>query len=380
MAKNDEYVQSDGLNIRKKKREEDTAKILVEKTSSVAENLSDRFVDSFSIAAKPKNREAIKPKNRQVIPETVRFNGHDVVSGKAENNLKVLTSVLAVDNREASNPMSCSKQKSSTRQNQKSNSTIYARKTSSEATGIVLGNQHAHILHQLYYESDDDSSADDSRGDLELARNNSLSDALEHELNRTLQHKSQSEEKKKDPHRFMIITEERECLLPSHPASSNSAIPNAEFNTHTISNQFTAGQETRNALKAGLSWVKNVATPQLQAMTQNIATKVAENDSKLFPTNSNTINNKPMIGPRQNKLDTTAYDKDEITMTSSAAFLADNDMAELERIKSKHSSSQMILLLNSCWENPRLAFVAATLIFALLVYYYTRKRSVNDVL
>eukprot|EP00956_Cyclotella_meneghiniana_P008972 scaffold12308_cov74-Cyclotella_meneghiniana.AAC.10 len=376
MAKNDEYVQSDGLNIRKKNNDQDAAKIFVGKTSSVTENLSDRFVDAISTAAKPKNREAIKPKNRGGIPKTNSLNnGRDVVSGKVVlSDHKFSTSVLSFDNQETSSAIS-SRQKSNTRQIQKSNGTIYARKTSSEATGIIVGNQHAHILHQLHYESDDDSSGDDSMGDLELARNNSLSDALEHELNMTLQHQSQYEEKKRDPNRFMTITEERECLLPSHSTSSNNAILKAEFNTHT-SNQFTAGMETRNALKAGLSWVKNVATPQLQAMTQNIVTKVAENDSKLFPTNTN----KPMIGPRQNKLDTTNHDEDEITMTSSAAFLADTDMAELERIKSKHSSSQITLLLNNCVENPRLAFVAATLVFALFVYYYSRKKSVDDVL
>jgi hypothetical protein len=387
MAKNDEYVQREGLNVSNKKRNEmaqsSDGSTILQKDSSLVVDLSDKFVDALSTAANPKTYSRNEDATMQIRGEVHKPQLVSSVAALCErDNLhaKVPQQIIS------SGPCSGRNHRES-RSHHASSS--YGRKTSSEPTGVIVGDRHAHILHQLHYDSDDDSSGDeqgnsftnDDLGDVELARNNSLSDELERELNETLQH--QADERKKDPHRFMTMAaglEERESLLPSLNSRHMT-----DLDVKGVSDvQFTtAGQETSNALKAGLSWVKNVASPQLQSISKQILTKVSENESRYFTTHD-TTEPRPMIGPRHDKHSKTANPEDEIIMTSSATFLADADMAELERIRSKHSSSQMTVLVGTClgslWENPRLAFVAATLIFALFVYYYSKTRSIDDVL
>jgi hypothetical protein len=360
MAQADEYVQSEGLRVSNKKRDRgEQQKHGLDTTGQqqlqgAVENLSDKFVEALSAAAKPKPRY----RNNEAAP-----------SNRGDANKNPTPSKHAAPEH-----------------------------NSPQASGVILvDNRHAHILHQLRYDSDNDSS-DDERGgntqsDVEFSRKNSLSAELERELNETLQnHRSGGEEitKSKDPHRFMIMTadlEERESLLQSQSTPVNQPIAKTEVNRNisVLPPATSAGQETSNALKAGFSWVKNVASPQLQALSNQIMTKVAENEHRFSTSLKGEQQSvKPMIGPRHVKVTKTNDEEDKIIMTSSATFLADEDHAELARIRNKHSSSQMSALLRTCleglWENPRLAFVAATLIFALLVYYYSRKRSVDDVL
>jgi hypothetical protein len=399
MAQNDEYVQSDGLRVSSKKKAAKSTPILarvLREESSIVENLSDKFVDALTTAAKPKSR----PRNDHLqIKADPSSEGMRATSSRTAHKPKLVTSVAALYEPDNNSSYKKPNQKLMASQNNhksKSQKSPYSRKTSSEATGVIVGDKHVHILHQLHYESDDSSGDEKSNafsnemGDLELARNNSLSDELERELNQTLQ--NQAEEKRRDPHRFMTIAadlEEREMLLQNRSLSATHAIPKVEFHpaqSVTEYSQSTAvGQETLNALNAGLSWVKNVTSPQLQAISKQIITKVAENEGKYFSAqDKNTqLSSKPMIGPRH-QVPNAPDVENEIIMASSATFLAADDMAELERIRSKHSSSQMTVLVRSCleslWENPRLAFVAATMILAIFVYYYSRKRSVNDVL
>jgi hypothetical protein len=390
MAQNDEYVQSDSLRVSSKKKAvtSNTGRVLREEPS-IVENLSDKFVDALTIAAKPKPR--LRNDDLQIIA-VASNEGRLVEPSRTAHEPKV-----AVNSETAARKLSerdnISSNKMPNQYESKSHRSLYSRKTSSEATGVIVGDRHVHILHQLHYESDDSSGDEKSNSssseiqmrNLELARNNSLPDELERELNETLQH--QAEMKRKDPHRFMADLEEREMLLPSRSLSANHELSKAEFNLQNgtaYSQSTAAGQETLNALNAGLSWVKNVASPQLQAISKQIITKVADSEGKHFSAqDKNTqLSSKPMIGPRHQAL---APDvEDEIIVTSSATFLAADDMAELDRIRSKHSSSQMTVMVKSClenlWENPRLSFVAATLILAIFVYYYSRKRSINDVL
>ena len=87
-----------------------------------------------------------------------------------------------------------------------------------------------------------------------------------------------------------------------------------------------------------------------------------------------------MIGSRHTPSNKPHEEEEKITMTSSAAFLADDDMAELERIRTRNSPSKIRQLVQQCIDNPRLAFIAVTLVFALFAYFYSRHRSVDDVL
>ncbi|KAL7488550.1 hypothetical protein ACHAW6_014133 [Cyclotella cf. meneghiniana] len=393
MAQNDDYVQSEGLNVNNKKKEHGQGVETLQRqqeSSSLVETLSGKFVDALSTAANSKYRS----RSGEVVSKNAY--GSKTEKKPVASGPKLISSVAALYEEDGGR-FKHSKQrenlggdhhKRSSRQSSSSEAhAIASRHSSLPTAGVILVNdRHAHILHQLHYDSDNDSSDDERVGDssnnvddVELGRTNSLSDELERELNETLQkYKSPEETKKKDPHRFMIMTAdlemERESLLQSQ------SMPLAN---HEIAN--SAGLETSNALKAGLSWVKNVASPQLHALSKHIMTKVAENESHRYSTTPKEEKSiRPMIGPRNTKVSKmTDSLEDEIIMTSSAAYLADEDHAELERIRSMYASSRMTALVRSCleglWDNPRLAFVAATLIFALLVYYYSRRRGVNDV-
>ena len=77
-------------------------------------------------------------------------------------------------------------------------------------------------------------------------------------------------------------------------------------------------------------------------------------------------------------------DEENITMTSSSTFLSADEMAEFEQMRSKTSQSPIIAMILSLVEtiksNHRMTFVAVTLILSVFAYYYSRKRSVDDVL
>ena len=143
----------------------------------------------------------------------------------------------------------------------------------------------------------------------------------------------------------------------------------------------TAGEETNKALKAGLSWVQKVATPQLNAISQHILTKVADTSRT---DNSQSIASGGPIIPSRSKLVTKESDEENITMTTSSTFLSADEIAQFERMQSKTSqsiiSAMVLPLVEAIKGNQRLAFVVFTLLLSLFVYYYSRKRSVDDVL
>ena len=71
-------------------------------------------------------------------------------------------------------------------------------------------------------------------------------------------------------------------------------------------------------------------------------------------------------------------------MTTSSTFLSADEIAQFEQMKSKSSQSTLVATIASLVEairgNQRMAFVAVTMVLSLFVYYYSRKRSVDDVL
>jgi hypothetical protein len=246
----------------------------------------------------------------------------------------------------------------------------------------------SHFLQELEYESDTDSSDDEQpkkplSDDIEMTRPNSISDAILDELESGRPSNLVVE---KDVHRFMKMTSqlesEREVLIQSQHSRSETSTPTTNPDRIDIMNgSTTAGDDTNRALRAGLSWIRNVASPQLESFSKQIMSKISEPDGVVG--NNKSINGrKPMIGPRH----TTPHNRnndcqdDEIIVSTSAAFLGAQDTAELERIRMKHSASWVTVLLRNCIDNPRLLFIAATLVIALFAYFYSRHRSVDDVL
>jgi hypothetical protein len=188
-------------------------------------------------------------------------------------------------------------------------------------------------------------------------------------------------------HRFMKMTArletEREVIIKTQSAVREYTLAHADridnrrdFGAQNKRSN-TAGEETNNALRAGLAWVRNVASPQLEAISKQLLTKAAEpglsNKSNLDRPRSG-----PMIGPRHTLRDDS--EEEEIITSTSSAFLSARDMAELEMIGMRNSTSKLQALQQTCIENSRFVFIGLTLVLALFAYFYSRHRSVDDLL
>lgn len=456
MAQSDEYVQSEGLRVRDARDFPSSASSRSENSevTSVVEDLSEIFVDALSTAARKHHRPPSEKNQRtphhlhQARQNTLNGEEGDNKNEPRENRrhtvthrqkaetqkTKLMPSVAAlydqtdkkrnVLNQSATRGKGL-KQSSAHKKNRHdglarkrggnsstpkadlSLATIPSSPVGGQKTNVLLVNEkHAHILHELDYDSDTDSSGDEeSRKDSDLEMgvlvNVALHDQLERELEETIERQNSltgptSEREQKDVNRFMTMTanleserdREQEALLrplESVPESSPTNFDdsrragNANGSWTNDMRKITAGEETGKALKAGLSWVRNVASPQLEALSKQIMTKVSEADVIKSCSEQQLPRRGPAIGPRHSP-PTENAGADQITMTTSASFLADEDMAELERIRMRNSPSKVRILIQSCLNNPRLAFIVVTLIAALLAYFYSRHKSLDDVL
>jgi len=432
MAQNDDYVNSDGLRVRSKTEVTSSASSFSDNSElpSVVEDLSEKFVDAFSSAARKHNRP--RPVNdshhrgRQSSQLELASNQKSVSrehkqqpKSATQQKPKLMSSVAALydqNDKKKSAPTNERGMKSlalTTNQNPRSLATIPS--SPGQKTNVLLVNEHhARILHELDYDSDADSSDDentcdpqnnnsDKDVDMGTLPNTALHDKLEQELEESISRQNSQNaptdgRQQKDVHRFMKMTadveSEREVLLkslesiPESTSANTDRVGNASGLWNYDSRRGSAGEETAKALGAGMSWVRNVASPQLEALSKQIMTKVSEADAsrRSNPDESKRSNLErprrgPMIGPRHASPATKSDSEAEnITMSTSVSFLADADMAELERIRMRNSPSKVVALMQACVGNPRLAFIGVTLIFALFAYFYSRHRSVDDVL
>ena len=142
-------------------------------------------------------------------------------------------------------------------------------------------------------------------------------------------------------------------------------------------------EEANIALKKGLSWVQNIASPQLQTGMQTISkqlrNKVSPDGTENKNGQSSSSMRGPMIGPSFTTT-TRGMSEDKITMSTSAALFADEDISELEAIRMRNLSSMLQVLLQTIQKDKRLALIVVTLVFAILSYFYSRHRSSDDVL
>jgi hypothetical protein len=239
-----------------------------------------------------------------------------------------------------------------------------------------IDEKHALLLQQLDYDSNSDSSDDEQSIDSQ-SHNNPLNEMD------VCSHQSASSTNSKDPNRFMKMAEdlenEREALiLKNTMVSKKSALSKEYCNDGRGSGLWGIDNalETNKALKASLSWLSH--------QSQNILTKVADaSRADGRQSRSNNSTNGPMIPSRQ-QLYKESVEEDMITMTTSSTFLSADEIAEFEQMRSKNSHSVIATVGTSILEainkNQHLAFVAFTLLLSLFAYYYSRKRSVDDVL
>jgi len=419
MAQNDEYVHSDGLRVSTKKECTSSTPSLSENSElpSVVEDLTGRFVDAFSTAARKHNRP--RPVNdprrlgRHSIPvelgsekKSVSWERERQPKSLTQQKTNLMSSVAALyaQSDKKTNTPTRAKERggksllSKTDQFSRSLATVPA--SPGQKTNVLLVNEdHAHILHELDYESETDSSDDEntnesqkkqSGADLEMGRLvNTLEQELEESISRQNSLKETGGSRRKDVNRFMKMTaeveSEREILLKSLepvPESTPTEAHRAENGKGlwtSDAHRGTAGEETNKALRAGMSWVRNVASPQLEALSKQIMNKVSEPDGSKKSSREHQSKG-PMIGPRHPSPAMNDSEGEKIIMTTSASFLADEDMAELERMRMRNSQSKVATLIQAFLGNPRLAFIAVTLVIALFAYFYSRHRSVDDVL
>ena len=439
MAQNDEYVQSEGLNVSEKKVAP-TPDNNSSELPSVVEDLSDRFVGVLSSAARTPSRpinEETRNRGRQTTPsapshhhpksphkqkpasgshdKNVMSRHRDAAHDKhALNTKKDATRRDGGDNTPLSKkhqppkPVLLSSVAALYEQNndskEKSSGETASRMPplpSKQKTNVLLVNErHAHILHELHYDSDAESTDDEDVGDsqnsagsdLEMGRlpNAALHDELEQEIEDSIsrQHSLNASSAPgnggKDVNRFMKMTteleSEREGLL-----QSLEPVPEKTPTNITSDNGFwtpdvpigNAGDETKKALRKGLSWVKNVASPQFENFHRQVMTKVSEVEASKR-VDEEPPQQGPMIGPRFTPRSGDNAVEEKINKTTSAAFLADDDMAELERIRMRNSPSKVALFVQAIAGNPRLAFIGVTLFLAVFAYFWSRHKSVDD--
>ena len=410
MAQNDDYVHSDGLRLSSGKKEISSASSSISDKSdlpSVVEDLSGRFVNAVSMTARTKHQSPTR------APDNNTTNSVDIGKKSSTNlnpnaktkstsaNIQLLKSVAVLY--DEANNVDAFKQYTGEEgriSSFNSSHTPYATIPTSivgQQPDVQQHNIHTtkpNFLQELEYESDTDSSNDDERPkkqsqyDIEMTRPISVAIHNEIECGITSGHVE------RDVNRFMKMTNqlesEREMLVQSQKSwieSSSSSTTTNDTNRMTTTNGSTTapGDDTHRALKAGLSWIRNVASPQIETFSKQLLTKFSESD--LVGSNQSNTGRKPMIGPRDNINPSTRKndwqdDDERIIVSTSAVFLGEQDTAELERIRMRHNSatSGLAVLLQICIDNQRLVFVGATLVLSLFAYFYSRRRSVDDVL
>jgi len=376
LAKNDEYIHSEGLRISDRKKKNAPSSASNGEVPSVVEDLSEP-ADSQqrpSIGQKQSSPRIDNPRKQtqykpQLIPSVA------ALYDQSEKQHAVLKQ-SAIDGK--------GQAKLDTEKNAAAN------RSSPPTKSILLVNERqAHILTELDYDSDTDSDEDEflplkSINEIELGRrdNTALYDQLENELNESISRQTllngqtKDVDKGKGVNRFMEMTtrleNEREMLRKSQTVHKST--PNYRIDDRNI----TANEENiKDVLKVGLAWVRNVAAPQLEAVSKQILTRFSEPELR----NKSTPDHPSIRGRVNGPQHPLRRDSNDDIMTStSTSVLSANDMAELERIRMRSSTSKLQLLTKACIDNYRFVFIGLTLVIALFVYFYSRHKSVNNVL
>ena len=421
MAKQDEYIKSDGLKLSAKKTRINESHSTTE-LPSVVEDLSGRFVDAFSGAARrtpPRSTIVQKqqPIKKQSIPATSEIDvsmarGGESTFNSTEKKPQLMSSVAALYEDKHINKKNGIDKQSVMKQQTTAKTQATISPANGQHTSVLLVNNHAHILHELDGYSDDDSdssvdSEDDKQqsisnrpqhdNDIEMGTTLGLANQLEHELEEIRQHSitnpnvsrnnnddENNNDTQKDVNRFMTMTtnleSERERLLQSYESTTPNNNGNRNNKPH-VNRKPDLHDDANKALKAGLSWIQNVASPQLQTLSKQVINQVVSPDDERQSNKQQNHKRGPMIGSRFTPT-TRESSEENITMTDSAAFLADDDMAELNRIRMRNSSTlppQLQVILHTLKKDRRLSFIVVTLIFGLGAYFFSR-HNVDDVL
>ena len=113
-------------------------------------------------------------------------------------------------------------------------------------------------------------------------------------------------------------------------------------------------------------WVNSMAK---EKMGQMLGRPVAAAQSSSAPLARKKPEVKAAVAPKE----------DDFHVASSTAVLADDELAELAKMKrSMGMMDQLCMLLDSLKENRQFVFIAFTMLLAAAVFFFTRHRSIED--
>mmetsp|Transcript_26208 Transcript_26208/g.77522 ORF Transcript_26208/g.77522 Transcript_26208/m.77522 type:complete len:686 (-) Transcript_26208:383-2440(-) len=206
---------------------------------------------------------------------------------------------------------------------------------------------------------------------------------------------SGEQKKKKDPNRFFDELDRRLAapVPPSHHDidRTGSCISDAYINdeesglTGSESSEVpqppTPGFRSFVASTNKLGWLRNVAAPHVQSVARNVADKIQERrKGESAPLTRTRVDESVPKSRRMSQSSPLGdYEADYAQNVSSNSVLATSEQAELERLRQNAVLDPVSALMSYASENSRFAFVAFTMVLAGFVYFYTRKRTEDDV-
>jgi hypothetical protein len=72
--------------------------------------------------------------------------------------------------------------------------------------------------------------------------------------------------------------------------------------------------------------------------------------------------------------------EEDFSVTASSSVLADDELAQLAKMKQFSTQGRLAVLLSSLQDNRRLLFIVLTLILSAWVYFYSRRTLEDDVM
>jgi hypothetical protein len=118
-------------------------------------------------------------------------------------------------------------------------------------------------------------------------------------------------------------------------------------------------------------WVNSMAT---EKMGQMLGRPVLAAISRPTTTSSSA----PLARKKPEVKAAPAHKEEDFLVASSMAVLADDELAQLAKMKQPSMMDQLCMLLHSIQENRQFVFIAFTMLLAAAVYFYTRHLSIED--
>ena len=176
----------------------------------------------------------------------------------------------------------------------------------------------------------------------------------------------------KDPNRFFTDLEDRLSTNPKHNPSQqqfDDFTSNGDHVRLSVIGSFAAADK--------LAWLQKVTAPGISFVTKNLSSK---QDSEMDKLNRTSNADESRYNLREDQKYVNDYDEEEfgILMTSSD-LLGTEEKAELERLNRSAHTSVLDLFCQMLVQNRNFVFLSFTFILMIVVYFYTRKRLINDV-